>query len=114
MIHDEIKNLAQAAAKNIKAEADLNEFRQMLTKITVETALNAELDDHLGYSKYEASDASNSRDGTTRKTLKQMMVSSSLRRQGIEKALSSPSWSKSISDASPPWTIKSSFSAAKV
>jgi putative transposase len=93
MIHDEIKNLAQAAAKNIKTEADLNEFRQMLTKITVETALNAELDDHLGYSKHEASDASNSRDGTTRKTLKQMMVSSSLRRQGIEKALSSPSWS---------------------
>ena len=69
MIHDEIKNLAQAAAKNIKTEADLNEFRQMLTKITVETALNAELDDHLGYSKHEASDPSNSRDGTTRKTL---------------------------------------------
>lgn len=69
MNHDEIKNLAQAAARNIKTEADLNEFRQMLTKITVETALNAELDDHLGYSKHEASDASNSRNGTTRKTL---------------------------------------------
>ena len=69
MNHDEIKNLAQAAARNIKTEADLNEFRQMLTKITVETALNAELDDHLGYAKHEASDASNSRNGTTRKTL---------------------------------------------
>jgi putative transposase len=69
MNHDEIKNLAQAAAKNIKTEADLNEFRQMLTKITVETALNAELDDHLGYSKHEVSDASNSRNDTTRKTL---------------------------------------------
>ena len=69
MNHDEIKNLAKAAAKNIKTEADLNEFRQMLTKITVETALNAELDDHLGYSKHEASDASNSRNGSTRKTL---------------------------------------------
>ena len=69
MNHDEIKKLAQAAAKNIKTEADLNEFRQMLTKITVETALNAELDDHLGYSKHEASDASNSRNGSTRKTL---------------------------------------------
>lgn len=69
MNHDEIKNLAQAAARNIKTEADLNEFRQMLTKITVETALNAELDDHLGYSKHEVSDASNSRNGTTRKTL---------------------------------------------
>ena len=69
MNHDEIKNLAKAAAKNIKTEADLNEFRQMLTKITVETALNAELDDHLGYSKHEASDTSNSRNGSTRKTL---------------------------------------------
>jgi len=69
MNHDQIKNLAKAAAKNIKTEADLNEFRQMLTKITVETALNAELDDHLGYSKHEESDASNSRNGSTRKTL---------------------------------------------
>ena len=69
MNHDEIKNLARAAAKNVKTEGDLNEFRQMLTKITVETALNAELDDHLGYSKHEASDASNSRNGSARKTL---------------------------------------------
>ena len=69
MNHDEIRKLAKAAAKNIKTEADLNEFRQMLTKITVETALNAELDDHLGYSKHEESDASNSRNGSTRKTL---------------------------------------------
>ena len=69
MNHDEIRNLAKADAKNIKTEADLNEFRQMLTKITVETALNAELDDHRGYSKHKASDASNSRNGSTRKIL---------------------------------------------
>ncbi|HIL83128.1 MAG TPA: IS256 family transposase, partial [Pseudomonadales bacterium] len=37
----ELKALAEAAAKNIKTETDLNEFRQMLTKIAVETALNA-------------------------------------------------------------------------
>ena len=36
----ELQVIAQAAAKNIKTEADLNEFRQMLTKITVEAALN--------------------------------------------------------------------------
>ncbi len=69
MNHDELKAIAQAAAKNIKTEADLNEFRQMLTKITVETALNAELDDHLGYAKHESSEASNSRNGFTSKTL---------------------------------------------
>lgn len=69
MNHDELKAIAQAAAKNIKTEADLNEFRQMLTKITVETALNAELDEHLGYSKHESTEASNSRNGSTSKTL---------------------------------------------
>ena len=69
MNHDKLKTIAQEAAKTIKTEADLNEFRQMLTKITVETALNAELDDHLGYSKYEASDSSNSRNGFMGKTI---------------------------------------------
>ena len=69
MNHDEIKTIAQTVAKNIKTEADLNDFRQMLTKITVETALNAELEDHLGYSKHEPSDVSNSRNGYTSKSL---------------------------------------------
>jgi len=66
----ELKALAQAAAKNIKTEADLNEFRQMLTKIAVETALNAELDDHLGFDRHEQSDSDNNRNGYTTKTLK--------------------------------------------
>lgn len=69
MNHDKLKTIAQAAAKTIKTEADLNEFRQILTKITVETALNAELDDHLGYSKHESSDSSNSCNGFMGKTL---------------------------------------------
>jgi transposase-like protein len=69
MNHDKLKAIAQEAAKTIKTEADLNEFRQMLTKITVETALNAELDDHLGYSKHEVSNSSNSRNGFMGKTL---------------------------------------------
>jgi len=41
----------------------------MLTKITVETALNAEIDEHLGYDKHEQSHADNSRNGYTSKTL---------------------------------------------
>ena len=69
MNEKELKALAQAAAKNIKTKTDLNEFRQMLTKIAVETALNAELDDHLGFDKHEQSDADNSRNGYTRKRL---------------------------------------------
>lgn len=64
---DELQAIAQEAAINIKTEQDLNEFRQMLTKITVEAALNAELDDHLGYARHEESDNSNSRNGYSRK-----------------------------------------------
>ena len=43
--------LAKELAKNLKTEADLNNFSRALKKMTVETALNAELTDHLGYEK---------------------------------------------------------------
>jgi transposase-like protein len=66
---DELQKIAKLAAKNLKTEQDLNEFSAMLTKISVEAALNAELDEHLGYDKHEKSNASNSRNGYTSKTL---------------------------------------------
>ena len=46
---------AKQAAKSIKSEADLTDFRKMLTKVTVEAALNAGLDEHLGYCHHEQS-----------------------------------------------------------
>lgn len=66
----ELAAFAREAAKGLKTEKDLNEFSQMLTKITVEAALNAELEDHLGYSRYQPSEGSNSRNGFSTKTLK--------------------------------------------
>ena len=66
----DLQALARTAAENIKSEEDLNAFRQLLTKITVERALNAELDQHLGYNKHEPSPSGNSRNGYTNKTLK--------------------------------------------
>jgi len=66
----ELEAFAREAAKGMKTEKDLNEFSQMLTKVAVEAALNAELDDHLGYSKNETSDTDNSRNGFTSKTLR--------------------------------------------
>ena len=69
MNRKDLQALANTAAKSIKTEADLNEFRQMLTKITVEAALNGEMDHHLGFDKHEHSDCSNSRNGYTSKTL---------------------------------------------
>ena len=66
----EIEAFAREAAKMLKTEQDLTDFRQILTKVTVEAALNAELDEHLGYDKHEPSDSSNNRNGTSSKTLR--------------------------------------------
>lgn len=65
----ELEAFAKEAAKGIKTQKDLAEFSQMLTKVTVEAALNAELDEHLGYEKHAQSDTSNSRNGVSRKQL---------------------------------------------
>ena len=65
----ELEAFAREAAKTIKTPADLDDFRKMLTKVTVETALNAELDHHLGYDKHQTSDNTNSRNGHSSKTL---------------------------------------------
>ncbi|MBS1205067.1 MAG: Mobile element protein [Proteobacteria bacterium] len=43
MDEKKLKPLAAELAKGLKTEADLNQFSRMLTKLTVETALNAEL-----------------------------------------------------------------------
>ncbi len=66
----QLETLAREAAKSIKTESDLNVFRQMLTKVTVETALNAELNDHLGYDRHGKSPSDNSRNGHFIKTLR--------------------------------------------
>lgn len=65
----ELEAFAREAAKTLKSEKDLNEFSKMLTKVTVEAALNAELDDHLGYDKHSQSPNSNSRNGYSKKQL---------------------------------------------
>ena len=44
----ELEAFAKQAAKGIKSEQDLTDFRKLLTKITVEAALSAELEEHLG------------------------------------------------------------------
>lgn len=58
-----LEAFAREAAKSIKTPADLDDFRKMLTKVTVETALNAELDEHLGYDKHANKPDENSRNG---------------------------------------------------
>ncbi|MCG6202958.1 IS256 family transposase [Psychromonas antarctica] len=70
MKKEEIEAFALKASKGLKSQKDLLDFTQMLTKITVEAALNAELDEHLGYGKNQQSNVDNYRNGNTSKTLK--------------------------------------------
>jgi putative transposase len=70
MNKEELEAFAKEAAKSIKTPDDLNKFSQMLKKITVEAALNAEMDEHLGYQKHSKSTSSNSRNGKTSKRIK--------------------------------------------
>ena len=70
MNREELEAFAREAAKSLKTEKDLNDFSRMLSKITVEAALNAELEEHLGYGRYEKQGSTNSRNGYTPKTLK--------------------------------------------
>ena len=48
----------------------MNQFQQMLSKVTVEAALNAELDEHLGFEKHEQSEEDNNPNGYTSKTIR--------------------------------------------
>ena len=48
-----LKALATELDKDLKTPGDLSALTAQLTKITVEAALNAELDHHLGYTSYE-------------------------------------------------------------
>ena len=69
---EKLQALAAEIAKGIKSEADLASFSRQLVKATVESALNAELSEHLGYERHGRSDNNpgNSRNGYSSKTLK--------------------------------------------
>jgi len=69
MNQKELLAFAKEAAKSMKTEKDLSDFSRMLKKITVEAALGAELDEHLGYDINQVSIGSNSRNGHSSKTL---------------------------------------------
>lgn len=69
MNEQKLKDLAAEFAKGIKTEEDLNQFTRLLTKLTVETALNAELTEHLGHEKNARKNGSNARNGYSNKTI---------------------------------------------
>ncbi|GLW38333.1 hypothetical protein Pcaca04_22690 [Pectobacterium carotovorum subsp. carotovorum] len=69
MDEKKLKALAAELAKDLKTESDLNQFSRMLTKLTVETVLNAELTDHLWHEKNAPKTGSNTRNGYPSKTV---------------------------------------------
>lgn len=69
MDESKLRTFAIELAKDLKTEADLIKLTKALTKLTVETALNAELSAHLGHEKHQAKTGSNTRNGYSTKTL---------------------------------------------
>ena len=72
MDQDKLKALAAELVKDIKSEKDPGTLTQQLIKLTVETALNAEMDEHLGYQKHapQGRGTGNNRNGHSTKRLK--------------------------------------------
>jgi transposase-like protein len=66
-----LETLAKELAKDIKTESDLSDLSRRLLKLTVETALGAEAEAHLGYAKHDVTgrNTGNSRNGYSVKTL---------------------------------------------
>lgn len=69
MDEKKLKTFAAELAKGLKTKDDLNQLSMMLKKLTVETALNAELTDHLGHEKNASKSGSNTRNGYSSKTI---------------------------------------------
>ncbi len=67
-----MKDLAAEMAKDVKTPEELSAFSAQLKKIMVEAALGAEMAEHLGYEAHspDGNNTGNSRNGTSRKTLK--------------------------------------------
>ena len=49
-----IRSMAAELAKGLKTPEDLNQMTAVFKKFMIETALNTELSDHLGYEKHQA------------------------------------------------------------
>ncbi len=69
---EKLKQLAGELAKDIKTGEDLSSLSARLVKLTVEAALGAEMENHLGYPPHSVAGhhTGNSRNGTSRKTVK--------------------------------------------
>jgi len=72
MSENELFKIPEEALKKIKTQAEFEAYMQELYKQGVEALLKAEINEHLGYPKHDASgkNSGNSRNGFSKKTLK--------------------------------------------
>ena len=87
-----IEAFALEAAKGIKTAKDLEEFQRLMTKATVEAALNAELDAHLGYEKHERSPSGKVAMVTAASKSRRSMVSLNSTHRVTVRVVLNPSW----------------------
>jgi len=68
----DIETIGKELAKNVKTQKDLSDITGQLMKVVLESALNTELDTHLGYEKNVKSltRKKNTRNGYSKKTIK--------------------------------------------
>lgn len=68
----DIDAIGKELAKKVKTQEDLSKLTGQLMKVVLESALNTEMDDHLGYPKNEKAEdrKSNTRNGYSRKRIK--------------------------------------------
>jgi len=88
MDEKKLDKLAAELAKDLRTESDLSDLSRILLKKTIERALRSELSEHLGYEKHsiEGRNISNSRNGSSRKTIKTDSGELELEIPRIEKA----------------------------
>lgn len=65
----QLKALAKEATQGLNSEEDIAALTKLLRQSFYEKALDAELDDHLGYERNQSGANSNSRNGYTKKTV---------------------------------------------
>ncbi|WP_299185128.1 transposase [uncultured Psychrobacter sp.] len=66
----DLKKLAEQMASSMKSFDDIKDFQKQLIQSFIDTALEAEMEDHLGYPKHEKADKPNKRNGHTKKTVR--------------------------------------------
>lgn len=65
-----IKKLTQQMASSMNSFDDIKDFQKQLMQSFIDTAFEAEMEDHLGYPKHEKADKPNQRNGHTKKTVR--------------------------------------------